>query len=281
MKFKYLTPRGTVLGLTVLTASAAVLGILSYLLCFDATVGYFTDGIFPTLLYIVIATALIGAIVCPAVLHKTGAHWSVMTDHTPTLLARIWSIGAAVTLPLTAWADGQTLLLWDFPSRGLSPEATAWITLLHLCLAIASIPLFLGHAWPAARLLRRLSAPSGICFVLWCILTVALDYFDWTLALNSPVKLLLQLTLLCGALYTLAWLRAAHQQIEQPRRAATFGSLFVFFSISHGVALTCAILLAPSSPYERVFIPLPLLFFGLYVVTQWLHSTAKIKGKEA
>lgn len=234
-----------------LTLVATVLRSLSFALSFDTAVDYFDAGIFPTLLYIVIALALAAAFAYAIYLHRqtkkgeTCPRVSVMGRR--PLALRVTSalvVFAALLLVLIE----LPMILSGYP-----------FSLVHLraLVALAAIPFFVLP-------LSRRTALFGILVEALCILLLCSEYFDRYVTTNSPIKLMQQVAFLAVMLYMLTELYAL-VDVEQPRRARIIGALAVFFTLTNGISNTVAFILGDILTLDYLIRSLFLLAMGLYI----------------
>jgi hypothetical protein len=75
----------------------------------------------------------------------------------------------------------------------------------------------------------------GMFIIIRAILTVITDYFDWSVTLNSPIKIFNQLALLCGALFIVEHIRA-HQRTYNPRKLLTLSVATAILGLTNGIS---------------------------------------------
>lgn len=196
---------------TITTAARTV----AYYTVFDASVGYFPSGIISTLLYILpIALALPACVL----IFRKKAELSIPALRTsPTLVSNGY---CAVAMLAVLSVD----VILAIRHAGTVYTLCA---LLALFGAITFLPLRRG----------TLTTLSGIAVVIHLLANVCLEYFDWNVTLNSPLKIYSQIALLAAALYLLAVIRTERKEsTASAARLALFAIPAAVFSFSNGAS---------------------------------------------
>ena len=253
--------------IAALTLVATALRSLAFALSFDVAVDYFDAGIFPTLLYIVIALAIVAALAYAAYLHRQTKEGEPYPD-IPVVGRRPLAVRIASVLVVFA---ALLLVLIELPVI-LSGYP---FSLAHLraLMALAVIPFFVLP-------LSRRAAPFGILVEALCILLLCSEYFDRYVTTNSPIKLMQQAAFLAVMLYVLTELYAL-VDVEQPRRARILGAMAVFFTLTNGISNVVAFILGDILTLDYLIRSLFLLAMGLYVGARLACATPLCNKEES
>ena len=161
----------------VLTLLGATLRTVCMLTAFDGSVGYFNKGFLPILSTVLYFAGVLTPILCAAFIPKSTLPTTLHT-HLRLPAALLWGLSLAAFTVLS--------LVLCYPDR-TNPLLTL-PTLLGIC---ASLYFFLSGT-RNGRYPDWLSL-VGFLPVLWCVTAVAETYTDQFTAMNSPVKVGLQL----------------------------------------------------------------------------------------
>lgn len=257
---------GIALAASILFLSAA--RAVAYLTVFDSSAGYFRSATISTLLYIIpillsVSGMYLAYLRSPALPRdkkkkKTPAEKRAEREEAKAERERIKALKKAGIRPLPPAQPAldppqpqkRTIIhliadllcavlfgvvaLWDFSSASITGDTGFQLrAVLALIAAVSFIPPLRGHKLSYLAGLLQLTA------IAWCISCVATDYFDWNVAMNSPLKTYGQFSLCLCALYLSAYARAAVSDLFVRRRnmlalpAAVFG-------ISCGISGLCA-----------------------------------------
>jgi len=241
-----------VAGLTVL---ATLLRTLSLTLFFDRSVGYVGTGFISTLLYMayvaMILFFLLGCAVYVAMalrLEKTALLAVAPNEAAASPLVRYSSLACAIVFVAATVAE---VLLYGF--TGMFP--------LPRC--IAAIVSALYFALPRSKK----TALAGFGILGYGIFTIAYEYFDWTVALNSPIKLMQEAALASAMLFILVELN----HINHTRRSIRYtvcAALSLFCGASNGISLIAAALVGDVVKGDYLIHALPPLFIALYAAAR-------------
>lgn len=240
------------LGAAGLTALAALLRTLSLCLFFDRSVGYVDANAFSTLLYIVSALFALGCIayVMLATKQEKTTLTAVSPDesaHSPalrytSLLCALTFVGALVAEVLLCGFDGTFLLLRY----------------------LAAILATLYFARPDKRGPAML---SGLGVMLYAVCAIASEYFDWTVTLNSPIKLMQEAALLSSIFFILVEIN----HLNYTRRSIRYtvcAALSLFLGMVGGLPLIAASLVGGIVKPEYLIHALPPLAIALYAAAR-------------
>ncbi len=255
----------------VLAASTLLLTALrtvAYLAAFDPAVGYFRSATVSTLLYILpLLLSIVG--ICLAYLRspalprekkkkKTPAQKRAEREAIKAEKERIKALKrAGVSVPhapeptldpptpkersvIGLVADLICAILFvivtvlDFSSAAVTGDTGFQLrAILALLAAVSFVIPLRGSKLSWLAILLQLTT------IAWCVACVAMDYFDWDVALNSPLKTYGQFSLCFGALYLTAHARAAASDLFI-RRRNIFALPAAIFGISCGISGLCA-----------------------------------------
>ena len=230
-----------------LTALTILLRTLSLCFFFDHSVGYVNAGLFPTLLYI--ALALFVALCAGYAYFASKAEKASLLAVAPgesasTPILRYTSLVCALAF---VGATAAELALYGF--------AGTFPLLRHLA-AIAAVLYF---ALPK----QRRFALSGLGAIAYAIATIATEYFDWTVTLNSPIKLMQEAALLSVALFVLVELN----HLNHTRRSIRYtvcAALCLFCGLVNGLPLLVASLVGNVAKPDYILHALPSMAVALY-----------------
>lgn len=240
------------IGFAALTLLAALLRSLAFATAFDSVVGYFDANIFSTLLYIVIAMAVAGAIAHAVIIPRVSRTELRLIPDTAKGSALVRLGGLLVALAYAACAAYELMTV-------LAVGADVY-TLLFLASSLLAIPYFLLPP-------TKVTAWFGLAAPAFCILSLITEYFDRYVPMNSPIKLMQQCTALAIVLFLLTEFNALAGN-PQPKRALPLGYLAAFFAISNGVSSIVAALTDAAIPLHYVVRAVVMLALGLYVAAR-------------
>ncbi len=232
------------IALLSLAALATLAQTLAICLYFDPEVGYCDPNIFSTLLYIILALTLALSLTFACLAHRQ-AKPPCTFSHAKGHAA--WADRLLECLTALAFALAA---IWEIKRGGANPSA-----LLRAALALFSA---LGFVLPAGRARAWL----GLFPLAWSVLALAQEYFDWTVALNSPLKLGNQLALLSLLIFMLAELHRLDGKCRLIRhRLSCIAALML--SVPHGVSLIVAASIKTIDRLDLIVHALPPMALGL------------------
>lgn len=242
-------------------ALAAGLGSLLFSLAmalhFDRTVGYLNRNAFSTLLYIILALFALACIAAALDLRKRKQD-AVQTT-LPDLAAggrasRLCSIVTAIVF--------VAAMTWE--CIGASQADTS--SLLRALCALAATLYF------ASRAKKRFAA-FGIGVHGYCVFAVATEYFDWTVPMNSPFKVMQEAALVSAMLFMLAELSIRAGRATTSARFGVTAALATVFGMTNGVSMITAAIVGDIVPMSYVVRALPSFAIGAYALAR-LYSVA-------
>lgn len=218
MESTRLSPRVLWLITAILTVSGVILRSVCMLTAFDATVGYFNKGVLPAL-----SAALYFAAVAAAVIGVSLIHKGVLATELNTRLrlpaAYLWGFS------LVAFTLGVMATCYQ--------ERTNSFLTVPMVLGVLASFYFLASKNKTGRYGDGLCA-LGFLPVGWCITAAWETYTDQFTAMNSPIKISLQMGFLGLALILVSELRFRLGK-PLPRVAAALMSIGVFFSLNGAI----------------------------------------------
>lgn len=213
-----LTPRLFCLISVILTLVGVVLRSLCILISFDVSVGYFNQGLLPVLSNTLYFLAVIAAIVCAALMPKGTLPTTLSDDGRRPMAYLLGLLLAAFTLGI---------LLVCYKDR-----TNSFLTILMALGVLSSLYFFVtGHR--TGRFSDGVTA-LGFLPVVWCIAATWETYTDPFIAINSPVKVGLQLGFLGLACIMISELRFRLGK-SLPRLAAALTSIGVFCTLNGSI----------------------------------------------
>ncbi len=231
---------------------ALVLRALALCLYFDRAVGYFNTNIFSTLLYIGFAAILL------CLIGYTGFLYACTDVSCP--LSDITATTERLSIRLGRYAVALVFLgscIYELTAFSSTPNGREqYLALARILLAALSALCFVLR--PRTEHLSLLSCP-----ILFCVVVLGSEYFDWTISLNSPLKLFQQFTLLAAAMFLLTEMQSLYG--KRPLLFPAIPSLCAILGISNGGSLLIAALVADGIVRTDVLVhSLPTLILGIY-----------------
>jgi hypothetical protein len=228
---------------------AALLGVLSAVFAFDATVEYFDKG---SPLYIVsvvmIAVSAVASVVT-GILYRSKI--TLEADFAKKSEKVSFGVGAA----LIAYT---VFTLYEFR---LNKDTFA---LIGIALGAISAIYFLG-SFIGSKKRSGYSMLGGFVTVFWCTYVIAINYFDVYTTLNNPLKVAIQIALLAVMLCLLCEFRArlgdARGALHMTLTLIT-GSLCLYAALP---ALTCTVN-GKTANLRYAFASIVLLAFAAYAI---------------
>ncbi len=221
-----LIPRLCFLTSMALTLVGVTLRILCMLTQFDATIGYFDKGVLPTIGSALYFVAVVAAVVMVLLIPKDALGTDLHTPHRAPFAYAMGFVLVSFTV-LSFIASYATL----FTAGGLMK------TLMTLS-AILAATYFLLTAGRHGRYRDGLIWMGFLPFV-WAMSAIAVTYADPFVAMNSPIKISLQMGLLGFMLIMLSELRFRLGKAS-PRSAVALTSIGTFCAINASLPILVA-----------------------------------------
>ena len=258
--------------LALALAAVRSFALLSY---YDPAIGYFEAGVaLPELASLLTLLALPLALSVPFVLGGGKLASEARRFHLPTAFA-----SALLAFLLLAFAALHVSELLGELSLGHEADARATVTLLLAAgLAVLGSVSFILSASMGAEISAR-RALSSSAFVLFAVTYALFLYFDTTLPINAPEKLLSQLALLSVAIFFLYEARIAIAR-PMPGMRAAFGFLALILSAASSIPSILYYLTYGKTVLESPVHDFLLLASFLYIMAR-LTSLVPRSGKEA
>lgn len=261
MERSRLSPRVCLLVTATLTLLGVILRSVCMLTNFDAAVGYFNPGILTTLSNALYFAAVIAAAVCASLIHK-GVLPATLRTRLRRPAAYLWG------LSLAAFTVG--VLLVCYPSR------TSNFLTYPMILGILSSLYFFISGSKDGTYSDALSA-LGFIPVVWCVTAAWETYTDQFTAMNSPIKVGLQLGFLGLALILISELRFRLGK-PLPRVAVTFMGIGSYLALCGSVPVLLGTGAMILSNKLHLFYAIVLLcggLYGLYTLFQYTWFPAE------
>lgn len=267
MESTRLSPRVLWLTTAILTVLGVILRSVCMLTVFDTAVGYFHTGILPTM-----STALYFAAVAIAVIGASLIHKGVLSTELNTRLrlpvAYLWGFS------LVIFTLGVMLVCYK--------DKTNNFLTAPMVMGILSAFYFLATKNKTGRYSDGLCA-LGFLPVVWCVTAAWETYTDQFTAMNSPIKVSLQMGFLGLALILISELRFRLGK-PLPRMAAALMSIGVFFSLNGGIPVLLGTGARILLNELHVFYAVVLLcggIYGAYILFQYLWFPADTAAETA
>lgn len=183
------------------TILALVFRILARLFAYDEEIGYFkSNSVLPILYYISLVLIVVLAFIGYLLFRKTKMHESVFAAMKETSVSE--KIAAMIgTLAMLGVTIAMALIYWG--NSILNPNG---FTMFGVITALLSVFFFLLFWVPSARG-KTVQQIFGIAFALHFMYTLCSAHFDLYTPLNSPVKLLVQLSAIASVIFIFSDLR--------------------------------------------------------------------------
>lgn len=237
-----------------LTVALTLAGIsvrsIAMFTCFDAEIGYFNPGILPTLADILYPVAVAAAVVTACLIPKDTLPTEL--NHQPRFPAALL-MGCALA---AFFATGMILSLTKF--NGYDGE----LLLLPIATALPASLYFFCTLNRNGRYSDGL-ALAGFLPVLWSATAIAETYTDLFTAMNSPVKITLQLGFVGFMLILVAELRFRLGKAA-PRLALALFSIGTFLCLNGAFPLVLSAFAGKIPHAPHVAYAAALLICGLY-----------------
>ena len=235
----------------LISAAVALVGIALRSVCmltaFDASVGYYNEGILSALTRAFYFPAVMMAVGC-AVLIPKGKLSTELNDGARSPVAYLFG------LSLAAFTLGVLLVCYK--------DRTNDFLTYPMILGILASLYFLVSGKKTGRYTDTLSL-LGFLPVIWCVVALWETYTDQFTAVNSPVKLGLQLGFLGLSLILISELRFRLGK-PLPRLAIAFMSIGMFCSLSGSIPVLLGTAMGVLDNTLHVFYASVLLCGGLY-----------------
>ena len=235
----------------LISAAVALVGITLRSVCmltaFDASVGYYNEGILSALTRAFYFPAVMMAVGC-AVLIPKGKLSTELNDGSRCPFAYLFG------LSLAAFTLGVLLICYK-------DRTNDFLTYPMILGILASLYFFVSGK-KAGRYTDRLSL-LGFLPVIWCVVAAWETYTDLFTAVNSPVKIGLQLGFLGLSLMLISELRFRLGK-PLPRLAVAFMSIGMFCSLSGSIPVLLGTATGVLDNTLHVFYASVLLCGGLY-----------------
>ena len=255
-----------------LSLCCAVCFFLCFLLFFDGEIGYFDNSPFVMVSNLLLFVSAAFSIICPIFLSK-----DIKTaDDVQKSGKFIVSAIAAALFMIFVLFEIYVIIMSGF-------------SVIRLLLTVFAFFSFLYHyvIFTGTKISETSFVLLGISQIAWCTLTIAYSYFDYTVELNSPAKLLLQFACVIIMLFTTGEMRFALGK-PRPRMYLAFCSCALSVLISAGAGILTATLspeyqtnvlsLNSLRIYENIIYCLIFIAMYIYVLTRLiLFNTASTK----
>ncbi len=236
---------------TVLSLIAALLRTPALCLFFDRTVGYCDPNAFSTLLYIVIALFLLACAAYAILAAKCEKKQQIALAPDVTSQASILRIASLLTSLVFL-----VVAVWEIASA----TTISYPALLRLLGAALAMIYF------AARN-KQVLMWLGLGVHVYCIFVLVTEYFDWTIPMNSPLKIMQQTAMIALLLFITVELN----HLNNTRRSIRYtvcAALAAFFGCANGLSLIAAYLAGGIVRTDILFHSLPALAIALYAIAR-------------
>lgn len=251
-----------VISLSTLTALAIILRCVNLFFFYDIGIGYYRAGAF---LPIAERILMILAVVCIGV----GCVYffrrkEIIYSEKPHTLLKIAAILSALTLVIF------TVVCLN---RGENPS---WMSRLLPILSIIAAAYFLLHTSPEAipPLPRFI---TGLALILWLLFSMSSAYFDVFTQMNTPQKLLFQLSCVAGMLFTVSELRVLVSESRPVLYLAAY-SVALFFTGAYSVPSLIAGFAGAIQTPDWSYSAIPLFGLFIYLLIRGFFFTVKDKN---
>lgn len=237
-----------------LSALFLILRTAALFFAFDRTPGYHESGILSTLLYIVTVLFIFGT--CIYVFTASKAVKKQRIAVSPDLASPHLSITICSILTAAAFAF---VGLWESVA-GQSADTTAFLRVIGAALAIVYF------AIPK----KDKTFLLGLGALAYFVAVLVSEYFDWTVPMNSPLKVMQQIASVCAMLYLCAEMMQFVGK-DRPLRLTVCAALAAFFGLANGASLLLAFFVGKIVRTDYAIHAIPALAVGAYALIRLLH----------
>ena len=266
------------------TAALILVGVILRAVCmlclFDPDIGYFKNGLLPTLSNVLYFIAVLVPLVC---MFLTPKGTLPLELNTPGRIYPALALGIALGAFTVANLIAPDLLA-GIPEQFLSsPVQSSADSMAAKTASAASLLAFPAAFYFLASARKNGRYPDWLAFlgylpVIWCIAAVGNTYFDRYVAMNSPVKIALQFGFLGFMLILLAELRFRVGKAF-PRYSVVFLSVGSYTCLVGSIPLliaVCAGVLAHPRYTLYAAVLLCAGLYGLYLLFRYTASRASL-----
>ncbi len=251
-------PRLCFLISTAITLLGTILRTVCMLTCFEASVGYYREGLLNTVCNALYAVAIVAAVIGAGLVPKgtLPTEWRIRGRYLPAVL-----LGTSLAL--------FTVSAFFF-RNGIRTGTLLWFPLI---LGLLSSTYFFLSASRAGRYPDWLSL-LGFLPVIWCVAAIAETYADPYTAMNSPIKIALQMGLLGLMIMVLSELRFRLGK-ALPRLAVACLSIGSFTCLIAAIPVLVGTALGTLKNILQLLYAVVLLFggaYGLYIQFRYIFS---------
>ncbi len=237
-----------------LTAIAFVVRTAILCFTFDYVLGYHAGGILSTLLYILIVLSFVcavGYIVVAGKVTKQQLRGFVPTPGSSGMPTYLCS--------LTVAASFVTVLVWEILSGDLATSPS-----LSKCIGALLAIVYFSH--PKKENVRLLGLGSH----MYLVFALVSEYFDWTVPMNSPIKLMNQAATVCVLLMLCDELLSLGGK-ARPLYSTVCTALAAFFGSTCGIPMLISVAANGAMETEYLIHTIPILTLGLYAAARLLY----------
>lgn len=224
MKFILRNVKKFTTGYVILVLLITFLRTIAYYTFFDREIGYFPAGILSSLLYILPILISIGAAWVAYCLSPAPKD----TSKQPLPISSMQETRTHIHIACEWFCVAIFIIIAIFDGI-YAAKNLDWLYTVRAAVALLGIGSF---CIAKSGILKILSSFSPIIWLLAC---VCMDYFDWDVPLNSPLKNYSQIALLCCALYLIYRLRVL-LGTNALRRQNMLAAPAAVFGISYGIS---------------------------------------------
>ena len=244
-----------------LSLCCAVCFFLCFLLFFDGDIGYFEKSPFVTVSNLLLLISAAFSVICPFFISK-----DVKTADDDRKNRKLTvSAVAAVLYMIYVLFEIYVIIMNGF-------------SVIRLLLTVFAFFSFLYHyvIFTGTKIGETSFVLLGISQIAWCTLTIAYSYFDYTVELNSPAKLLLQFACVIIMLFTTGEMRLVLGK-PRPRMYLAFSSCALSVLLSAGAGSLAAALHPEYMTtnglriYENIIYSLIFIAMYIYILTRLIH----------
>ena len=234
------------------SAAAMLLGMLAVALAYDKGTNYFQSGsILPIL-------ALLAALLAAA---------AGTTDAIITPAEEIPSIARSDRFRAEHLPAGIGFLVASITL--FATEGTRLSTATAILAAIAFLYCILASL--GSRMAKEIKAYLAFTAVISCALLTVLHYFDFTVEMNAPIKLSIQITLLCAMLFFVGEIRT-HFDMPASRLYRAVQTWTVSAGMLTSLAVALAFFLKKTDRFDYFSLSITLIGLTATAFLRWLPT---------
>lgn len=250
---------------SIALAGANILfGTLSYLLSYNPDIAYFNSSFSVICFYAVLSVTVIFAISAVILPRGFGSVCYSLESGKPSYAA-----APAIGFLLYALTSIYIMIVsQEFSLTGILSAVTAVLSFVYYTAFVRGTKLSLNSR-----------VALGLMPAAWALLIILSSYFDYTVEMNSPDKLLLQFTALSVMLYSTVELRFAAGN-PRPMLYVSASCLALSLCGTGGISILIRTVLLSELDLEAVSTSIVFISLFIYIAARFIYLTDTVKTDE-